>query len=131
MKVDLPFLRHIGAELVRVGSQEALLKLDVKDYHLQHLGYVHGGVISSLADNTGWYAVVSTLSDNMTAVTIEIKVNYLKPARKQVLYSYGRVLRIGKRVGFAVVEVKQGDELVAYATGSYALLSIDSSKQEG
>lgn len=131
MKVDLPFLRHIGAEVVKVGPQEALLKLDVKDYHLQHLGYVHGGVISSLADNTGWYAVVSTLSDNMTAVTIEIKVNYLKPARKQALYSYGRVLRIGKRVGFAVVEVKQGDELVAYATGSYALLSIDSSKQEG
>lgn len=122
MKINLPFLEHIGAKVVEIGPQGSILKLEVKDYHLQHLGYVHGGVISSLADNTGWYAVVSNLPEDKTSVTIEIKVNYLKPAGRGELMAKGKVLRMGKRVAFAVVEVWQDSELVAYATGTYSVL---------
>ncbi|MEJ5338093.1 MAG: PaaI family thioesterase [Aquificaceae bacterium] len=127
MKLSLPFLEHIGAELVSLSPEEAVLMIDVRDYHLQHLGYVHGGVISSLADNTGWYAVVANLPEDRTSVTIEIKVNYLKPAERGELVAKGKVLKMGKRVAFAVVEVWQGSELVAYATGTYAVLEFRSS----
>jgi len=122
MKVNLPFLQHLGARLLHISSGEARLGLLVEDYHLQHLGYVHGGVISSLADNTGWFAVISDLPEDKTSVTIEIKVNYLKPAVKGELLAVGRLLKRGKKVAFAVVEVWQGSELVAYATGTYAVL---------
>jgi uncharacterized protein (TIGR00369 family) len=127
VKLSLPFLEHIGAELVSLSPEEAVLMIDVRDYHLQHLGYVHGGVISSLADNTGWYAVVANLPEDRTSVTIEIKVNYLKPAERGELVAKGKVLKMGKRVAFAVVEVWQGSELVAYATGTYAVLEFRSS----
>ncbi len=124
MKINLPFLEHLGARVLHVSPEEARLGLVVEDYHLQHLGYVHGGVISSLADNTGWYAVVANLPENATSVTIEIKVNYLKPATKGELVAIGRLLKMGKKVAFAVVEVWQDSELVAYATGTYAVLEL-------
>ncbi|GAB6073135.1 hypothetical protein JCM14244_15120 [Venenivibrio stagnispumantis] len=120
--INLPFLEHIGATLEELSKEKAVLSLDVKEYHLQHLGYVHGGVISSLADNTGWYAVISNLPEDKTAVTIEIKINYLKPAKKGILKAIGKVLKLGKKVAFAVVELYADKELVAYATGTYAIL---------
>lgn len=125
MKVYLPFLEHLGARVLSLGQGEATLSIEIKDYHLQHLGYVHGGVISSLADNTGWYAVISSLPEDRTSVTVEIKVNYLKPAVLGELTAVGRMLRAGKRVAFAVVEVWQGSEMVAYATGTYAILDMN------
>lgn len=120
--LKLPFLEHIGAVVEELSKDRAVLSIDVQEYHLQHLGYVHGGVISSLADNTGWYAVIANLSESKTSVTIEIKINYLKPAKMGKLKAVGKVIKIGKRVAFAVVEVYMQDELVAYATGTYAIL---------
>jgi uncharacterized protein (TIGR00369 family) len=126
MKVEnLPFLEHIGAKVEELSKDKAVLSIDIQDYHLQHLGFVHGGVISSLADNTGWYAVIANLPENKTSVTIEIKINYLKPAKKAKIKAIGRVLRIGKSVAFATVEVLSKDELVAYATGTYAILELE------
>ncbi|WP_245960415.1 PaaI family thioesterase [Hydrogenivirga caldilitoris] len=43
----LPFLEHIGAVVEELSRDRAILSIDIKDYHLQHLGFVHGGVISS------------------------------------------------------------------------------------
>jgi uncharacterized protein (TIGR00369 family) len=123
-EVKLPFLEHIGAVIEDLDQGIAVLSIDIKDYHLQHLGYVHGGVISSLADNTGWYAVISNLPENKTSVTIEIKINYLKPAKEGKLKAIGRVLKLGKSVAFATVELYSNDDLVAYATGTYAILTM-------
>ncbi len=125
-EVKLPFLEHIGAVVEKLSKEKAVLSIDVQDYHLQHLGYVHGGVISSLADNAGWYAVIANLTEEKTSVTVEIKINYLKPAKKGKLKAIGRVLRKGRKVAFAVVEVYSEEELVAYATGTYAILDIGS-----
>jgi len=46
MRVNLPFLQHLGARLLHISSGEARLGLLVEDYHLQHLGYVHVGKLS-------------------------------------------------------------------------------------
>jgi uncharacterized protein (TIGR00369 family) len=127
--LKLPFLEHIGAVVEELSKDRAVLSIDVQEYHLQHLGYVHGGVISSLADNTGWYAVIANLSESKTSVTIEIKINYLKPAKMGKLKAVGKVIKIGKRVAFAVVEVYMQDELVAYATGTYAILEKEVSHE--
>ncbi|ACN98795.1 PaaI family thioesterase [Sulfurihydrogenibium azorense] len=121
---NLPFLEHIGAKVEELSKERAVLSVEIENYHLQHLGFVHGGVISSLADNTGWYAVISNLPEEKTCVTIEIKINYLRPAKKGTLKAIGKVLKIGKSVAFAVVEITFNDELVAYATGTYAILEF-------
>lgn len=120
--IKFPFLEHIGATLIRYEKGSAEVELVTMPYHLQHLGFIHGGVISTLMDNTGWYAAVSNLAEGLTSVTMEIKINYLKPASGERLRAIGDVIRQGKKTSFVKIELYDGIHLVAFATGTYAVL---------
>ncbi len=122
-KNDIDFLKFIGASLLDLGDGYAQLGFEVKPHHKQHLGVVHGGAIATLADHTGWYAVISELEPGFTSVTIEIKINYLKPALNDILTAEAKVVNRTKRTAFATIEVFSKDTLVAYATGTYAVIN--------
>ncbi|WP_319557631.1 PaaI family thioesterase [Thiomicrorhabdus sp.] len=121
-EIKFPFLEHIGAALKDFHKGSAEVELLVQPYHLQHLGFVHGGVISTLMDNTGWYAAVSNLEPGFTSVTMEIKINYLKPASGKHLLASAEVKRQGRKISFVTIELHDEGQLVAYATGTYAIL---------
>ncbi len=127
-EIKFPFLEHIGAALTAYEAGSAEVELIVMPYHLQHMGFVHGGVISTLMDNTGWYAAVSNLPEGYTSVTMEIKINYLKPASGERLRAKGKVLRQGKKTSFVTIELFDGDNMVAFATGTYAVLEENGAK---
>lgn len=120
--IKFPFLEHTGAKLKSFDKGSAEVELFTEDYHLQHLGFIHGGVISTLMDNTGWYAAMSNLEENQTAVTMEIKINYLKPASGDYLVAKAEVKRQGRKTSFVTIELICEENLVAYATGTYAVL---------
>jgi len=120
--IKFPFLEHTGATLKRAELGEAEVELHVQPHHLQHLGFVHGGVISTLMDNTGWYAAVSNLDEGYTAVTMEIKINYLKPASGKHLLASAAVKRQGRKTAFVTIELHDEGKLVAFATGTYAIM---------
>ena len=123
--IIFPFLEHTGAKLKSYEKGKAEVELHTQPHHLQHLGFIHGGVISTLLDNTGWYATVSNLDKGYTAVTMEIKINYLKPASGKHLIATGEVKRQGRTTSFVTIELKDDGKLVAYATGTYAILKED------
>jgi uncharacterized protein (TIGR00369 family) len=127
--ISFPFLEHTGARLKSYGEGCAEVELDVQPHHLQHMGFIHGGVISTLMDNTGWYAAVSNLRDDQTAVTMEIKINYLKPASGKHLIASASVKRQGRTTSFVLIELHDEGRLVAFATGTYAVLQETSPQQ--
>ena len=120
--IKFPFLEHTGAKLKSFKKGSAEVELYAKPHHLQHLGFIHGGVISTLMDNTGWYAAMSNLDKGYTAVTMEIKINYLKPATGNYLIANAEVKRQGKTTSFVTIELMCEGKLTAYATGTYAIL---------
>lgn len=73
-----PFSVKLGAELLAFSPGHAELGLPIGDDLRQQHGFVHGGVISYLADNALTFAGGSVLGDS---VTVEFKINYLRPAR--------------------------------------------------
>jgi uncharacterized protein (TIGR00369 family) len=123
--IVLPFLDYVGAELKEYQKGSATVGLNVKNHHVQHLGIVHGGVISTLLDNTGWYAAMTELTANQTAVTSEIKINYLRPAQGKCLQCIADVIKSGKTSIFVKIELidkENENKLLAYATATYAIL---------
>ena len=120
--IKFPFLEHTGAQLKSFEKGSAEVELYTESHHLQHLGFIHGGVISTLMDNTGWYAAMSNLDKGYTAVTMEIKINYLKPATGNYLIAKAEVKRQGKTTSFVTIELMCEGKLTAYATGTYAIL---------
>jgi uncharacterized protein (TIGR00369 family) len=87
------FSRLLGTELRHLEPGSAKLELAVRVEHLQQHGFVHGGVISYLADNALTFAGGSLLGDSVTA---EYKINYARPAAgTSVLVAEASVLASG------------------------------------
>ena len=68
----------LGAQLDAFSPGHAELSLPSVPSLLQQHGFVHGGVLSYLADNALTFAGGSVLGDSVTA---EFKINYLRPAK--------------------------------------------------
>lgn len=73
-----PFSKLLDAQLEAFAPGRAHLSVPVTLALLQQHGFVHGGVLSYLADNALTFAGGSVLGD---AVTAEFKINYLRPAK--------------------------------------------------
>ena len=116
------FLHYIGTEIEKSDKDEAILFIDLKKHHKQHLDFVHGGVISTIADNTGWFVLEPYLDANQTAMTQELTVNYLRPANGTQLRCVGKMVKKGKKSAFVTAEIFCDGVLVAFASSHLAIL---------
>ncbi len=120
------FMHHIGFNLdvIEAGKVEGRMQLEKK--HLQQAGLVHGGVIATVADIVAGFSAYSLVGVEDKVVTGELKISYLRPAKGDVLYAKGWVLKQGRKINFceAEVYVLNGDEakLVAKATTSMIII---------
>ncbi|GGA83335.1 phenylacetic acid degradation protein [Brucella endophytica] len=115
-----PFSRFIGARLTKAEPRSAELRLTISDNLKQQHGFVHGGVLSYLADNAITFAGGLALGGN--ALTSEFKINYIKPARGTELVARASARSTGKRQAVCQCEifaVAEGQEtLCALAQGT-------------
>jgi uncharacterized protein (TIGR00369 family) len=81
-------------------------------------GQYHGGVIASLIDIAGDFALIATLGHGVP--TINFRVDYLRPALQSDLLALARVRRAGRTVGVVDIEVSDSSgRLVALGRGCY------------
>jgi uncharacterized protein (TIGR00369 family) len=119
---NTPYYEYLGIEVVEADEGFAKLRLDFKDHLTHPFGYFHGGAIASLADSAGINAVLTTLSDEEKALTLEMKINYLLPVKDAVVFAEGKVIHKGKKFAVADVDVKSDDgQLVAKAIVTCAI----------
>ena len=89
-----PFSRLLGTEVTALGLGSVELALAVTDTLKQQDGFVHGGVLSYLADNALTFAGGAALQ--VPVVTSEYKMNYLRPAIGQRLVARASAVHTGK-----------------------------------
>lgn len=81
----------------------------------------HGGVIASVIDTVGDFAVGMMVGRGLP--TVNFRVDYLKPAVDTALIAVSRVRRAGKSVGVADVDVfDEKGSLLAIGRGTYSTL---------
>ena len=91
--------------------------------HLNPNGVVHGAVLYALADTGMGGALTSVLDENKFCSTIEIKINYFRPASQGLLRCETRVIHQGSRTGALESEiVDDAGRLLARATGTFMIL---------
>lgn len=120
-----PFSAHLGAEILVFTTQKTELALKITDEIKQQHGFVHGGVLSYLADNALTFAGGAALGGG-GVVTNEMKINYLRPAVGERLIARAEVIYAGRTQAVCRCEVyaeKDGVEsLCAAAQGTIAAL---------
>lgn len=114
-----PFSVLLGATLQKVDIGIIEIALEAKEAFNQNNGFVHGGVISYLADNAMTFAGGSVLGANV--LTAEYKINYLKPATDGLLVAKARVISSGKKLAIcqcSVIQQQDQENLIALAQGT-------------
>lgn len=113
------FIAYCGfrPKKIRPGFFESEVQLE--EHHRQQDGFVHAGVMATMADHTAGYAAYTTVDESLRILSVEFKINMLKPAYGRVLRCRGRVLRGGSRIIVVESEVYDvrdaGEALVAKA----------------
>ncbi len=103
-----PFHRLIGLELVRAQDGDVEMRLPWRDdfRRADDSDWYHGGIISALVDIAGDYAIASKLG--RWVATIDLRVDYLRPALQGELTALARAVKVGRTVGVADVELRDG-----------------------
>ena len=118
-----PFSAALGTKLVQFGGGRAELELAVTDLHRQQFGFVHGGVLAYLADNALTFAGGSELGPEV--LTVEMKINYLRPARGPTLVARAVVVNAGKALAVCRCDLFDVDDsaeaLCAIAQGTVSV----------
>jgi uncharacterized protein (TIGR00369 family) len=116
----IPFNKHLGITLE--DAREGYCKL-MLPFRPEYIGdssrpALHGGVISTLIDTCGGYAVWTQIRIEDRVSTIDLRVDYLAPGHPEPLIAEGTVVRVGNRVGVVDIRCWQpGDPARTVATG--------------
>lgn len=98
----------IGAAIKSVQAGEVEIALPCRDDLTQQKGFIHGGILGMIADTACGYAAFSLMPAGGSLVTVEYKMNILKPGRGSLL-AQGKVIRPGRTLTVARAEVYADD----------------------
>ena len=115
-----PMKKTFNMELSYNGQDQATFSMPFDKKFCHALGSLHGGVISTLLDNAGWFTVQPHYETWIN--TIDLQVQLLLPTSNQSLTSKGTLVKKGKTIAFSKMEVRdEDDNLIATATGTFAV----------
>ena len=124
-----PVADLIGFHLLERGDGRAVVTFQPTTRHSNPMGTLHGGVICDIADAAMGAAYSTTLQDDETFTTLEIKINFLKPVWRSPLRAEGWVVKAGRTIGMAECDVyDEGGSLVARATSTCMTLRGDAAR---
>lgn len=92
-----PFVTELGVELVSRGEGRAHIWVDLQDWMRNARGFVHGGVLSTLADVAAGHAALSKVeSSGQTVMTVELHTSFLAPIRHGAIEGFGEIIHEGR-----------------------------------
>ena len=86
----------IGAQLTRVEPAIIEIALPYRADLAQQHGYLHAGIVTTIADSACGYAAYSLMPANSEVLSVEFKVNLLLPAKGEMFLASAEVVKSGK-----------------------------------
>ena len=100
-----PFMRYIGATIAVIEPGFCEIHLPYREELTQQHGYIHGGCMATLADNAAGYAAYTLMAADASPLTVEYKLNILRPGAGHTLIARGRVLKPGRTLSVVNADV--------------------------
>lgn len=120
------FMSTIGARIVALEPGSCELALDYDQCLTQQHGFIHGGVVSTLADTSAGYAAFSLMPAQAQVLTTEFKINLLSPARGSRFIARALVLKSGRTLTVceSSVYARDGDTETLCARALVSLMAL-------
>jgi len=112
----------IGAELTRVEPGVIEIRLPYRANLAQQHGYVHAGIITTIADSACGYAAYTLMPAGSDVLAVEFKVNLLRPAKGETFVARAEVIKSGRTLTVVRADVHaltgEQRELIAIMQGT-------------
>ena len=110
-----PFSQWLGIEILECEIGRCKLGMSIRKDMLNSMNKAHGGISYALADTAFGFAANT---HGKYAVSIETSINHIEALNEgDYLVAESVIEKVNNKLGFNVVEVKRGDELVALFKG--------------
>lgn len=123
------FIKFCGFQASKIdkGFFESTLKIG--ENHKTQDNFIHAGVIATMSDHTAGYAAYTLVFDDIRILTIEFKINFLKPAYGNALKCKSEIISQGKQIIVAqstVFDVRDTHEkMVSKSTITLMAMNVD------
>ena len=111
-------MKTIGARLLDVAPGEVRIELPFSKAITQQHGFLHAGIVSTIADNACGFAAYTLMPAGSEILGVENKINFLAPAKGERFVASGRVVKIGRTLAVCAGEVH------AYENGRETLVAV-------
>ncbi|MEZ4795737.1 MAG: hotdog fold thioesterase [Flavobacteriaceae bacterium] len=109
------FSQWMGIEIVECELGRCKVAMTIRKEMLNSMNYAHGGISYTLADTAFGFAANT---HGKYAVSIETSINHIEALNEgDYLVAESVIEKVNNKLGFNVIEVKRGDELVALFKG--------------
>jgi uncharacterized protein (TIGR00369 family) len=118
----------VGWELIEVNPEHGTIEVAfvATEAFTNPMGNVQGGFLTAMLDDTLGPALVATLDADQFAVTLELKVSFLRPTRPGRLIGRGRVVHRGGTIAFLEGSLADAEgAVVATATATARIVAVD------
>jgi uncharacterized protein (TIGR00369 family) len=112
------FMRTVGARLVSVERGRVAIEWPFREDLTQQHGFLHAGVLATVADSACGYAALSLMPPGVAVLSVEFKINLLKPAAGELFRAVGRVIRAGRTLSVCTAEVE------GFAAGQGTIVAV-------
>jgi uncharacterized protein (TIGR00369 family) len=108
----------IGGELTRIEPGVVEITLPYRADLTQQNGYVHAGIVTTIADSACGYAAYSLMPPDSDVLAVEFKVNLLRPAKGEIFVARADVIKPGKTLTVVRADVvaRDGDQQTLVTT---------------
>lgn len=116
--------RYLGIEIITNDKGQSGVKINNTENLKQVHGNLHGGIIATAIDTAMAVTVNEAIGPEQYAVTVELKVNYLLPVADSDIYAFATLVKNGKRLFMATVEVYDEEQnIVAIGSGTFSIIN--------
>ena len=85
-------------------------------------GFLHGGAIAGLLENTAWVAVLDALPEGAKIKPISVTVDFLRGGDSVETFAEAEIVRLGRRIANVLVTAWQDDRAKPIATANLKMM---------
>ena len=113
-------MKTLGAEIVSIEEGKVVIACSKNEGLTQQHGFFHAGVLTSICDSACGYAALTVMPETADVLSVEFKINLLRPAVSDKIIATGTVLKNGRTliVSEGVVTDERQEKIFAKMIGT-------------
>lgn len=117
-----PFHTWAGMEVVSAARGAVTVAMGLEERHANLQGFVHGGMLSILADTACGLSIRAAMEPGRLHVTADLDIHFLAPAKPGRVLGRGIAVKVGRSLAFAEASIEDGEgRLLAKAQSRFSV----------